>query len=134
MLVLRRKTGEAITLNTVVKITVLAVEGDRVKLGIEGPPDVIVVRAELEEGGAKAKFSSSSAADTDPLDRLVQDSEWLLLKVQNGGQLSDPWNMYWNACDRFRALRDASPGHPHLETASGLLQATLQLLEGTDIS
>jgi len=47
MLVLRRKAGEAIVLNGVIKIYVLAVEGERVKLGIDAPPDVIVVREEL---------------------------------------------------------------------------------------
>lgn len=49
MLVLRRKPGEAITLNSVIKIRVLSVEGDRVKLGIDAPPDVIIVRDELLE-------------------------------------------------------------------------------------
>jgi carbon storage regulator len=49
MLVLRRKSGEAIVLNQVIKIRVLGVEGDRVKLGIDAPPDVIVVREELLE-------------------------------------------------------------------------------------
>jgi carbon storage regulator len=49
MLVLRRKAGEAIVLNQVIKIRVLGVEGDRVKLGIDAPPDVIVVREELLE-------------------------------------------------------------------------------------
>lgn len=47
MLVLRRKAGEAIVLNQVIVIRVLNVEGDRVKLGIDAPPDVIVVREEL---------------------------------------------------------------------------------------
>lgn len=47
MLVLRRKTHEAIVLNGVITIRVLGVEGDRVKLGIDAPPDVIVVRDEL---------------------------------------------------------------------------------------
>jgi carbon storage regulator len=47
MLVLRRKQGEAIVLNQVIVIRVLGVEGDRVKLGIDAPPDVIVVREEL---------------------------------------------------------------------------------------
>lgn len=47
MLVLRRKVGESIVLNGVIKITVLAVEGDRVKLGCSAPPDVIIVRSEL---------------------------------------------------------------------------------------
>ena len=52
MLVLRRKNGEAIVLNQVITIRVLAVEGDRVKLGIDAPPDVIVVREELLNEGA----------------------------------------------------------------------------------
>jgi carbon storage regulator len=47
MLVLRRKPGEAIILNGVIVIRVLSIEGDRVKLGIDAPPDVIVVREEL---------------------------------------------------------------------------------------
>ena len=49
MLVLRRKAGEAIVLNGVIKIYVLAVEGERVKLGIEAPPDIVIVRQELLE-------------------------------------------------------------------------------------
>jgi carbon storage regulator len=47
MLVLRRKASEAIVLNQVIVIRVLGIEGDRVKLGIDAPPDVIVVREEL---------------------------------------------------------------------------------------
>jgi carbon storage regulator len=47
MLVLRRKTNESVVLNNVIKVTVLSVEGDRVKIGISAPPDVIVVREEL---------------------------------------------------------------------------------------
>ena len=47
MLVLRRKGGQSIILNGVIKICVLAIEGDRVKIGIEAPPDVVIVREEL---------------------------------------------------------------------------------------
>lgn len=50
MLVLRRKAGEAIVLNGVITIHVLAVEGERVKLGISAPPEVVIVRSELLEG------------------------------------------------------------------------------------
>src|SRR5260221_7200767 len=49
MLVLRRKAGEAIVLNGVITIHVLAVEGERVKLGISAPPEVGIVRSELLE-------------------------------------------------------------------------------------
>lgn len=47
MLVLRRKVGETIILDGVITISVLAVEGERVKLGINAPPDVTIVREEL---------------------------------------------------------------------------------------
>ncbi|MBV8694038.1 MAG: carbon storage regulator [Chloroflexi bacterium] len=47
MLVLRRKVGESIVLAGVINISVLAVEGERVKLGISAPPDVTIVREEL---------------------------------------------------------------------------------------
>lgn len=47
MLVIRRKSLEAIVLNQVIVIRILAIEGDRVKLGIDAPPDVIVLRQEL---------------------------------------------------------------------------------------
>ena len=47
MLVLRRKVGETIVLDGVINISVLAVEGERVKIGIVAPPDVTIVRQEL---------------------------------------------------------------------------------------
>lgn len=47
MLVLRRKVGESIVLADVINISVLAVEGERVKIGISAPPDVTIVREEL---------------------------------------------------------------------------------------
>lgn len=47
MLVLRRKSGEAVILNQVITVRVLGVEGDRVKLGFDAPPDVVIVREEL---------------------------------------------------------------------------------------
>jgi carbon storage regulator len=54
MLVLRRKAGEAIVLNGVITIHVLAVEGERVKLGISAPPEVVIVRSELLEHQSQA--------------------------------------------------------------------------------
>jgi carbon storage regulator len=47
MLVLRRKVGESIVLAGVIHISVVAVEGERVKIGISAPPDVSIVREEL---------------------------------------------------------------------------------------
>ena len=47
MLVLRRKAGEALVINGAVTVTVLAVEGERVKLGVIAPERVVVLRGEL---------------------------------------------------------------------------------------
>ncbi len=69
MLVLRRKVGEAIVLNGVITVYVLAVEGERVKLGINAPPDVVIVRQELldaavqEQRAAKLAQRNAEAAN-----------------------------------------------------------------------
>jgi len=47
MLVLSRKAAEAIVIDDAVRVTVLSVRGDRVRLGIEAPREVIVDRAEV---------------------------------------------------------------------------------------
>ncbi|HKT39241.1 MAG TPA: carbon storage regulator [Ktedonobacterales bacterium] len=66
MLVLRRKAGEAIVLNGTITIHVLAVEGERVKLGINAPPEVVIVRSELLEGQASNPASSMPGAPVPP--------------------------------------------------------------------
>lgn len=48
MLVLTRKTHQRITLGDNIVVTVLGVAGDRVRLGIEAPDDVRVLRHELQ--------------------------------------------------------------------------------------
>ncbi len=47
MLVLSRKPGEKIHVGTAITITVVQVEGNRVRIGIDAPADVRLVRAEL---------------------------------------------------------------------------------------
>jgi carbon storage regulator CsrA len=52
MLVLRGKPGESIILGGIIKIYILGFEsGGRIKIGIEAPPDVSIVRAETAEEG-----------------------------------------------------------------------------------
>ncbi len=48
MLVLSRREGERIKFGDGVIITVVSVSGDKVRLGIEAPPDLLVLREELE--------------------------------------------------------------------------------------
>jgi len=47
MLVLSRRVGEEIIINDNIRITVVAVKGDRIRLGIAAPKDVTVDRAEI---------------------------------------------------------------------------------------
>ncbi len=48
MLVLSRKESERIRLGKSIVVTVVRVSGDKVRLGIEAPSDVLVLREELE--------------------------------------------------------------------------------------
>ena len=54
MLVLSRKESERIRLGDSIVITVVRVSGDKVRLGIEAPADVLVLREELEPHKAEA--------------------------------------------------------------------------------
>ena len=47
MLILTRRTGEAIVINGDIRVSILSIEGERVKLGIEAPREVPVLRQEL---------------------------------------------------------------------------------------
>jgi carbon storage regulator len=49
MLVLSRKNGEAIVIGDGITVTVLAVEGGRVKLGVVAPREVPIHREEIGE-------------------------------------------------------------------------------------
>lgn len=50
MLVLSRKERERIRLGDSIVVTVVRLSGDRVRLGIEAPSDMLVLREELEDG------------------------------------------------------------------------------------
>lgn len=52
MLVLSRRENERIRVGDSIVVTVVRVAGDRVRLGIEAPASVVVLRGELETRGA----------------------------------------------------------------------------------
>ena len=58
MLVLSRKVGERILIGDDVTITIVRINGGGVRVGIEAPPEMMVVREELKNampaGAAKA--------------------------------------------------------------------------------
>ncbi len=57
MLVLSRKMSERILVGSEIWITVVKIEGNQVRLGIEAPTDVTILRSELATGSAHAPTS-----------------------------------------------------------------------------
>jgi carbon storage regulator len=49
MLVLSRRVGEEIIIHDNIRVTVVAVKGDRVRIGVVAPRDVAVDRSEVHE-------------------------------------------------------------------------------------
>ena len=47
MLIIRRNTQESVIVDGVITISILAVEGRRVKLGISAPSEITIMRQEL---------------------------------------------------------------------------------------
>jgi len=53
MLVLTRKRDESIHIGDDIRIVVLGVDGGRVRIGVDAPKDVVILRNELVGGKAK---------------------------------------------------------------------------------
>ena len=54
MLVLSRKESEKIMLGDSIVLTIVRVSGDRVRLGIEAPSDMLILRKELDQSDVPA--------------------------------------------------------------------------------
>lgn len=61
MLILTRRVGETLMINDDIKVTVLAVNGNQVKIGIDAPKDIAVHREEIYLRIAKEKNTPPSA-------------------------------------------------------------------------
>jgi carbon storage regulator len=72
MLVLTRKSNQSIMIGDEIEVSVLAISGEKVRLGIEAPKSVPVFRKEVYvEIQAERESSSATPADVDEaLDRL----------------------------------------------------------------
>lgn len=70
MLVLSRKKKEALLIGEDIKITVIGIEGDKVKLGIEAPENLTIYREEIYEA-IKAENKKAAAVNPDVLQELL---------------------------------------------------------------
>lgn len=60
MLVLSRNTDESIVIGNDITITVLAIQGDKVRLGIDAPKEIPVHRLEVYQEIVKQQNSQST--------------------------------------------------------------------------
>lgn len=63
MLVLSRKINQSIMVGDNVRVVVVAVDRDQVKLGIEAPREIAVHRSEIYEEIQRANRSAAASAD-----------------------------------------------------------------------
>lgn len=61
MLVLSRKKNESIVINNDIRVVIVEIRGDKVRLGVEAPPEVPVHRHEIYEAIKRLEESSSES-------------------------------------------------------------------------
>jgi carbon storage regulator len=67
MLVISRKVDESVLLGETIVVTVLAIEGDRVKIGINAPRDTIILRQEIYQAVQdQVKIQELMSKETEP--------------------------------------------------------------------
>jgi carbon storage regulator len=55
MLVLMRRVGEKIIIAENITVSVLAIKGNQITIGIDAPPDIPIIREELQKRGLSEK-------------------------------------------------------------------------------
>ena len=59
MLILSRKIGESVVINDNITVKILEVSGDKVRIGIDAPKEVSILRNELKETAEQNKNSAA---------------------------------------------------------------------------
>ncbi|MCX7615122.1 MAG: carbon storage regulator CsrA [Clostridiales bacterium] len=75
MLIISRKSGESFFINDSIEIFVLDVGSDRVKIGIEAPKNIKIMRKELKETQKinKESLESANKADYENLENVMRN-------------------------------------------------------------
>ncbi|KOY17758.1 carbon storage regulator CsrA [Paenibacillus xylanivorans] len=81
MLVLSRKKGESIVIQDHIEVTVLAVEGDTVRIGISAPKHIDIFRQEI--------YASIQEANLESATPLAANVEAFMERLRNSGIKKD---------------------------------------------
>ena len=84
MLVLTRRLNEVIQLGDDIRITVVAIDADRVRIGIDAPRDLPIYRKELLEEVTNLNRQAAASVGALNLDFSVQTKENLLEEQKKG--------------------------------------------------
>ena len=59
MLILTRKIGESLIIDDRIRVSVMGVKGNQVRLGVDAPKEIRVFREEISPGGTRDKTVGS---------------------------------------------------------------------------
>ena len=90
MLVLTRRIDETIIINDNIIITVLGIEGDKVKIGITAPREVPVLRQELWQAIREQSQIVEKLAGTTEMQGLESLRKFLASEMVGNGQEKKP--------------------------------------------
>lgn len=80
MLVLTRKIGQDILIGDGIRVVLLEPQRGNFRIGIEAPPDVVILRGEVREGGATRGRGSGGRCEVKAVHRMQQ--AWVLLNAE----------------------------------------------------
>ncbi len=86
MLVLTRKRDQSIVINENIEITVLDIQGDQVRIGIDAPREVSIHRKEVFVQISEENRKAASANVKVDLKEVLKNSQFAALKKGNGKQ------------------------------------------------
>lgn len=90
MLILQRKPGEALMIGDDISISVLSIEGGRVRLAISAPQEIPILRSELAAASAANRDAAAESAVPTDLRDLLQVLPEQLSKSERSETKQEP--------------------------------------------